>query len=150
MSLLEKHYEVRIDAPKEIAWDIYCTETLKEYNSLLNESGNNENEFQSFFEKNPSYIPGALQLFGNSGHYPFMHTLISQPEIGIAVNRKPDFLWLAQDSLTFSPVFIEIEKPSKRMFTNARIPTAEFNQAMNQIDEWRFLLKDPDNLRAFY
>lgn len=150
MNILDKHYEIKKDAPKEIEWEQYYVESMKEYNTLLNENGDCEKVFQDFFEKNPSYVPGALELFGQSGHYPFMDALISQPEIGIVDNRKPDFLWLAQDSLTFSPVFIEIEKPNKKMFTDSGIPNAEFNQAMNQIDEWRYLLKDLDNIRAFY
>ncbi len=150
MGRFNKHYEIKKDAPKEIEWEKYRTESIEEYHALLSTCGDCEKEFQDFLEKNPSYVPGALSLFGQSGHYPFMDTLISQPEIGITFTRKPDFLWLAQDSLTFSPVFIEIEKPNKKMFTDGGIPNADFNQALNQIDEWRYLLKDSDNIRAFY
>ena len=87
---------------------------------------------------------------GLSGHYPHMDTLISQPEIGIAVKRKPDFLWLAQDSVDFTPVFIEIERPNKSMFTKEKIPNKDFNQALNQLDEWRGILNGGVNIQAFY
>lgn len=101
---------------------------MDEYNSLLETSDNNELIFQDFFEINPSFVPGTLELFGKSGHYPFMHSLISQPEIGGCFRCKPDFLWLAQDSLSFCPVLIEIEKPNKKTFNSQGIASADFTQ----------------------
>lgn len=148
--ILNKKYEVCKNPPKEIEWEIYKTEVMEEYRELLETKGDSEKEFQLFFEKNPSFLPGALELIGNSSHYPYMDALVSQPEIGIVKNRKPDFLWLAQDSLNFAPVFIEIEKPNKKMFTIKENPNSEFNQALNQIDEWRSLLDDVDNRKSFY
>ena len=148
--MLNKQYELIADAPKEIEWLKYYEKAMEEYNLLLDRNGNNEKVFQDFFEKNPSFIPGALEIFGHSGHYPYMNTLITQPKIGNIMQRIPDFLWLAQDSLSFCPVFIEIESPNKRMFTKNKVVTAEFNQAMNQINEWRHILKNPTNLHLFY
>lgn len=89
-------------------------------------------------------------MFGQSGHYPYMDALISQPEIGGIFRRRPDFVWLANDSLTFVPVFIEIEKPSKRMFNKDGTTTAEFNQALGQIHEWQYLLNQPTNRQLLY
>lgn len=113
--LLRKEYEIIKDAPKEIEWDQYCDNVMKEYQILLQDSPDRESVFQNFFEENPSFLPGGLELFGQSGHYPYMDALISQPEIGSIFRRKPDFVWLANDSLSFVPVFIEIEKPSKKL-----------------------------------
>ncbi len=79
-----------------------------------------------------------------------MNAMITQPVLGRTIKRIPDFMWLAQDSLTFCPVFVEIEKPNKKMFTQNNVPTAEFTQAINQIDEWKMLLKDPVTLLAFF
>ena len=150
MNEASRVYELKTDAPKEKNWTEYFREKLEEYQKLLNNATLQEKVYQSFFEKNPSFMPGALELFGKSGHYPYMDALISQPNLGISYERTPDFLWLAQDSLSFCPVFIEIEKPSKKMFTEAGIPNADFNQAVDQIDQWRGILKDADNVRAFY
>lgn len=147
----EKKYKVCENAPKEVEWGKYYSEIMEEYKKLLENYSDSEKVFQEFFEKNPSFVPGALGMGGGlSGHYPHMDTLISQPEIGIAVKRKPDFLWLAQDSVDFTPVFIEIERPNKSMFTKEKIPNKDFNQALNQLDEWRGILNGGVNIQAFY
>ena len=150
MSIFQKSYEVITNGPKEIEWDEYYRLTMEEYHRLLKTKGDDEAAFQKFFEENPSMLPGGLELFGHSGHYPHMNSLITQPALGTYLKRKPDYVWLAQDSLTFCPVFIEIEKPNKKMFTQANIPSADFNQALNQIDEWRMLLNKPVNQLAFF
>lgn len=148
--MLKTHYEFQLERPKEISWDNYLNISMREYLDLLENHPNDENTFQQFFERNPSYIPGAFEIFGHSGFYPYMDTLITQPKIGNVYQRIPDFLWLAQDSLTFCPVFIEIESPGKKMFTKSETVSADFNQSINQIREWRFILKDPVNVQAFY
>lgn len=147
---LLKEYEVIKDAPKQIDWDKYSEKSIREYKILLENSSDKEKIFQQFFEENPSFMPGALELFGQSGHYPYMDALISQPEIGGIFRRRPDFVWLANDSLTFVPVFIEIEKPSKKMFNKDGTTTAEFNQALGQIHEWQYLLNQPTNRQLLY
>lgn len=149
-SIFERNYKIIENAPATIEWSKYYSQVMDEYQNLLEKSCDSEKSFQVFFERNPSFIPGGLQLMGNTSHYPYMDTLISQPEIGIRYTRKPDFLWLAEDSLRFTPVFIEIEKPNKKMFTQSGTPSADFTQAKNQIDEWKYLLSQPDNIRAFY
>ncbi len=149
--VFSKKYDIINDAPKEIAWEDYEKVSLQEYYGLLESSSESEEAFQLFFEENPSYVPGALQLFGQSGHYPYMHTLISQPQIGGSFRRVPDFLWLANNSLTFTPVFIEIEKPAKGMYTKkGGNINAEFTQAIEQIYEWQTILKKPTNQLLFF
>lgn len=150
MNILQKNYEVIVDGPKEMEWNEYYRLVMDEYHYLLAEKGDDEVIFQKFFEDNPSMLPGGLELFGHSGHYPYMSSLITQPVLGTYIERKPDYVWFAQDSLAFCPVFIEIERPNKKMFTQAGLPTAEFNQAVNQIDEWRMLLNNPVNQLSFF
>lgn len=147
---LKKQYKIITDAPKEIEWNEYYSKIVKEYEFLLKDNGDKEKVFQQFFEENPSFLPGALELFGHSGHYPYLDALISQPEIGSVFRRKPDFVWLANDSLNFVPVFIEIEKPNKKMFNENGTTTAKFNQALGQIHEWQYLLNDPINIQMLY
>lgn len=144
-------YEIVQNPPPPMSWDDYAKESYTEYQRLLDTASNNERAFQKFFEENPSFIPGAFELFGTSGHYPFSHSLISQPEIcGTPFRRVPDFIWLAQDSLYFTPVLIEIEKPNKKTFTEAGVQTADFSQALGQISEWRAILSEPENVLNFY
>lgn len=150
MGFLDKRYQVIKDSPREISWDDYYNQAMAEYEELLDNNGDDEKVFQTFFEKNPSFVPGALELFGQSGHYPYMDTMISQPSIGGVFKRIPDFLWLAQDSLNFCPVFIEIERPNKNTFTKQGDTTADFNQALGQLKQWSFLMKNPTNIQLFY
>lgn len=144
-------YEIIQNPPPPMSWDDYAKESYAEYQTLLDTASNNERTFQKFFEENPSYVPGAFELFGTSGHYPFSQSLISQPEIyGTPFRRIPDFIWLAQDSLYFTPILIEIERPNKKTFTEAGVQTADFSQALGQISEWKAILSEPENVLNFY
>ena len=148
--MIEKKYEIDKDAPNPISWNEYERKTLNIYYELLASNPDKEDVFQNFFEMHPSFLPGAFELGSNSGHYPYMNTVITQPKLGASITRNPDFLWLANDSLTFCPVFIEIEKPSKKMFNVNGTTSADFNQALEQIHEWQYLLQDIANRAAFY
>lgn len=149
--MFAKEYEIIPNPPAPITWDEYAKESYAEYQLLLETESHNERIFQAFFEENPSFIPGAFELLGPSGHYPFSQSLISEPEIyGAPFRRFPDFIWLAQDSLYFTPVFIEIERPSKKTFTDAGVQTADFSQALGQIVEWKAILSEPENVLNFY
>lgn len=149
--MLEKKYEIVPNPPAPLSWDNYAKDSYAEYQTLLSTASNDELAFQKFFEENPSFVPGAFELLGSSGHYPFSHSLISQPEIcGTPFKRIPDFIWLAQDSLYFTPVLIEIERPNKKTFTEAGVQTADFSQALGQISEWKAILSEPENVLNFY
>ena len=47
------------------------------------------------------------------------------------------------------PTLIEIEKPTKRIFTSKAVPTSEFTQARNQLAEWRTWFSRPENVQVF-
>ena len=130
--------------------DEYIDRSVEMYRRMLENEGLEEHAFQHFFEENPAFIPGAFELMGHSGHDPYLGSLISQPRIGKSLRRFPDFLWLANDSLSFCPVFIEIERPSKTQFRENDVPYAKFNQAMDQIIEWKALLDDNSNRLFFF
>ena len=149
--MLKKHYEIIENPPQPISWDEYSKTSYDEYLSLLQNCGDNEPVFQCFFERNPSFVPGAFELFGTSGHYPFANSLIAEPELnGGLFKRIPDFIWLAQDSLFFTPILIEIECPNKKTFTSKGDPSADFYQALGQIAEWKSILSEPENVLQFY
>ena len=137
--MLEKQYELVANAPSPIDIDIYFKVEKEKYLSLL-DSELLEKDYQKFFESNPAFMPGAFELTGGvSSHYPVMNALISQPILGDEKIRKPDFMWLAKDSLCFCPVLIEIEKPSKQEFRNDEVARACFTQAVGQIKQGYFL-----------
>lgn len=88
-------------------------------------------------------------MSGPSGHSAFPCALITQPRLPGFKAKVPDFLWLATDSLNQYAVLIEIEAPTKRMFTKAGTPTAEFTQAQNQLTTWKAWLSVPVNQTIF-
>ena len=116
MNQLKKKYELVNPDAKPIDTDEYLRKAKEEYASILSYDYH-ESIYQTFFEKNPAFLPGAYEIIGNAtGHAPHMNALISQPIIGDGIQRKPDFMWLAKNSLCFCPVLIEIERPSKEEF----------------------------------
>ena len=76
-----KKYHVIENAPSQLDWEEYCSKSLMEYQLILENCSDDETVFQKFFEENPSFLPGVLELFGNSGHYPYMDALISQTHL---------------------------------------------------------------------
>jgi hypothetical protein len=57
---------------------------------------------------------------------------------------------MASDSINFTPVFIEIESPAKRWFTEQGRPHHHLTEAMNQLAEWQAWLNRPENVMVFY
>ncbi|PIB27166.1 Shedu anti-phage system protein SduA domain-containing protein [Maribacter sp. 4G9] len=122
-------YEFTENAPKPIDKKEYVLNASEKLDFLLKNFADDETKFQTFFELNPSFMPGArdeFSIMGQSGHEPFSNCLISQPKISGIINRIPDFMWLANDSAYFTPVIIEIEAPSKKHFRKDGNPTSHF------------------------
>lgn len=136
--------------PKPIPWNEYAHKSMNEYQKLLEDHGDDEVKFQHFFERNPSYVPGAFSMDITSGHSPHMRSLISQPNLQGIFKRIPDFLWLAKASDSFYPIFIEIESPNKRIFKKDGGRTADFTHAEDQLKEWAAILENPATRQLFY
>lgn len=149
MDILTQKYEVCKNSPKPIDIEEYFRITIEEYNQLLDDNPL-ECDFQTFFEKNPAFLPGAFQIIGHTGHAPFLNCLISQPKIGVDVIRKADFMWLATDSLNFCPVLIEIERPCKEQFKKDDYLREAFTHACTQIKHWKALFSNPVVVSSFY
>jgi hypothetical protein len=146
---LIKQYEIVEDASKPISWERYENEAISCYRELLKSNSDNEAAFQEFFENNPAMLPGAYGFHGESGHAPFNNVLITKPRLqGISL-FVPDFLWISMDSCTISPIFIEIEKPSKNWFTGGGQPTHEFTQAQTQLLNWKTWFQNPVHMKLF-
>jgi len=148
--MFQKKYEIIKNSPKVISWDKYEKEINEEFAEMLLNDGDNEHCFQAFFERNPSIVPGALGMLGESGHYPYPGALITQPQIEGMRNTIPDFLWLSTNSGIFAPIFIEIEAPNKRLFTSNGKPSAVFTEALEQLTEWKAVMNKPANIQVFY
>lgn len=147
----ERTYQIE-QAPEEaMRWEEYERLILAEWDLLLhNDLELSEGKVQTFFEQHPSMVPGAFNIVGGqSGHYPWLSGVISQPPLPSYNYRVPDFMWLSMNSENDEPVLIEIEAPSKRWFTTSGSQTAHLTQALNQIAEWKAWFGIPHNVEAF-
>lgn len=90
--------------------------SVQAYGELINNPNVKEPEIQDFFEENPSLIDlGLERLF---------------PKKSFGGERFPDFIAVLHDG---KHVLIEIETPTKRLYTSKGNPTTEFKQAEQQI-----------------
>jgi hypothetical protein len=144
-------YELHPNPPSRMAWEEYEQRVVAEWTFLLaSEEGGDERRVHEFLVRHPSMIPGAYSMTGPSGHGPFPLAVLSEsPLCGVGM-KVPDFIWLASDSTNFTPVFIEIESPCKRWFTQRQEPTHDVSQALNQLAQWRAWLNRPENVAVFY
>ncbi|WP_261342730.1 DUF4263 domain-containing protein [Aureliella helgolandensis] len=122
---------------------------MTQFHALL-DSKPSESAVQDFLERHPSLVPGAWTPGTKSGHPPFCNVLITQPKLPGFEARIPDFLWISRHSGSMYAAMVEIERPSKTLFTSAPVPTAEFTQAYNQFAQWRIWFDWPANQQLFY
>lgn len=148
--MINKKYEIISNGPKPIEWEIYQSRIVQEYEALLKTQADTEKTFQDFFERYPCMLPGAFGFFGESGHSPYNNVLITQPHLVGLTSKIPDFLWIACDSCTIYPVFIEIEKPSKKWFVSDGKPSSEFTHAQNQLTDWKVWFANPTHQELFF
>ena len=152
VDLLTKKYTLIENPPAIVDEDEYYEKAEIEYQKLLDQELA-EDAYQKFFERNPAFMPGSREVIGAaSSHWPIQNALISQPRLlNDEKLRKPDFMWIAKNSLKLCPVLIEIEKPSKQEFKkNADFGQAIFSQAMDQISHWKRILNSPEGRQDFY
>jgi hypothetical protein len=145
--IFEKTYKIK-HGPKAFDIDDYVKIRNEEYKKLLN-NVKSEQEIQSFFESNPSFVPGAWTPGTKSGHYPLYCSLITQPKLQGLSTKIPDFMWIATHSAGWYPTLIEIENPNKKNFKNNGVPAADFTQAKNQLEQWRTWFNNPSNVQHF-
>ncbi len=135
--------------PPLVDFDGYANRIYKQLHDMLDNAELNECEYQKFFESNPCMLPGFNK--GNPSHGAHYLAVVSQPAIESQVERRPDFMWLLETSLELIPVFIEIEKPSKKMFrASDEVQNSMFTQACEQITEWKALLATSETRGRFY
>lgn len=147
---LERTYQIERAPEPSMAWDNYERIVLAEWRDILDRHDVSEGVVQTFLEKHPCMVPGALQVSGSqSGHYPWLCSLISQPPLPSYDRRFPDFMWIAVNSDTEAPLLIEIESPTKRWFTSSGTQTSHLTQALDQIVQWKAWFSIPHNVEAF-
>jgi hypothetical protein len=134
--------------PAALAFDVYATQAMAEWRVLLDEDPR-ERRVQQFLEQHPALVPGSLSPGGATCGSELFNLLVSQPTLPGLDARQPDFLWFTSTSDTWYAVLLEIEAPGKRLFRRDGVPTAEFNQARNQLNQWRSWFGLPTNQLKF-
>lgn len=90
--------------------------SVRDYEELISRPGVEEVEIQKFFEENFILIDRAIEKI--------------IPKKSLGGEGFPDFIVVRNDG---NHILIEIEKPSKKLYTSRGNPTAEFKQAEQQI-----------------
>lgn len=113
---------------------------LEEYHELLDElteAGGQEQRIHEYFEKRPLLLPGIYGVHEKTNHGVFGHKIFSKFQLNGGIFRRiPDFLFVTKTSVQLQVVFIEIEDPSKKIFTEKDYFNADFNQAYQQLEDW--------------
>lgn len=147
--MFEVTYKLIKDAPPATPWDEYERTAIQSWNELIDgPEASNEQAIHAYLEQNPSFVPGAFS-FPVSGHGPLFGGVFTKPPLSGIGMRVPDFMWLATATDITFPMFVEIETPSKRWFTESGQPRAEFTEARTQLVTWKQWLNNPTNRSVF-
>jgi hypothetical protein len=124
--------------PRAMPWQEYESYVSTAWTSALTET--KERVLQRCIERHPCLLGvDSVQTpsYPSGHHGVWMDAVISQPPLWGYQNRVPDFMWITSDSSTVVATCVEIERQDKYWFNKAGTPTADLNQARDQIDEWR-------------
>jgi antiviral defense system Shedu protein SduA len=118
---------------------------ILEFERLFRDAATRELTMQDYMEEHTELVPTfAHQLH----HGIWLNSVISQPSIG---PRKTDFAFLTKHTQQRRVVFVELERPSKKLFTrgpNYVVGSADLNNALDQVRAWREdLRRFPDLLK---
>ena len=101
-------------------------------------SGPSEGKVQRYLEANSAWIPLPFLL----GHHVQHNAIIAQFELDR--DRIADFAYVTKNTVRWCVVFLEIETPDKRLFTQSN--RADFHsqtrQAIAQIEDWKTCVTD--------
>lgn len=123
---IEKHNTLPIDPLVRSLTIEKVEHDIKEYESLLDEKCS-EYIVHEFLSKHTYFFNGILRLYGFSPIY---------SKIRLGSEYEVDFAFF--DTGSFGPEWnlVEIESPSKKMFTKSGDPTAALTHAIQQIRNW--------------
>jgi len=146
--MLDKPSYAIVAGPPPEPFENYAVRARSEYQRLLGWDAP-EDHFQSFFERNPCSVPGVRSVGAHPSAFPAHSLLISQPRLVGLRERRPDFMWVAVNSVACHPTLVEIERPSKTVFTSSGVPSAQFSHARHQLTQWRSWFSVPANVQTF-
>lgn len=107
---------------------------IRQYEDVINNEDNTENQIQAFLEENTVFIPMPFLL----NHYLHMNCIISKFRLGNEFIT--DFAYLTKSSDFWEFVLVELEDAKKQIFTSDRENVyfhSNFNHAYDQIISWK-------------
>jgi hypothetical protein len=117
---------------------------VAKFESLLSDPDQDENALQRFIERHTEFIPTPSLL----NHFLHFNCIISKFKIGA---WSSDLAYLTKCTPFWRLVLVELEHPRKSIFkdsSNYEGFTAEFNEAIAQINTWRDILdKNPTEIK---
>jgi Domain of unknown function (DUF4263) len=139
-------------APEAPQWPEYEHRLMLAWRALLDSpEAQRERNLQEFLERHPCLIPGSHS--DSSSHAPFPGAVITQPKLPGLTTRRPDFCWIARDSIMVYAVLIEIETPDKRWYHHEGNRRGELHgdlvHALGQIQRWKTWFSQPGNVITF-
>ena len=107
----------------------------KSFKIILNDENTTEQSVQDFIEGNTILFHPPFEL----NHGVSSHQLISKFQLDTTLIT--DFAYLTKSSVVWWLVLVELEHPSKKIFTKNGVTSAEFNAAIHQVNTWRTFVK---------
>jgi hypothetical protein len=105
-------------------------ENLSEMWKQFLEGNPSESAVQDFLELHPTLLPGLWDH-----HNGPLHDIVVT-KLPLGPDYKTDFAFISRHSMAIQFTFLELEAPSKRIFTQDNAFTQEFNQAKQQVMDW--------------
>ena len=108
---------------------------IKRYEDLLARADASEQDYQEFIEDNTTLFYPAHEL----NHGVHAGALISKLQLDTTLTT--DFAYLTKSSAVWWAVLVELEHPTKQLFTREGKASAQLNAAIHQVRTWRTLVK---------
>jgi Domain of unknown function (DUF4263) len=114
----------------------------EEFRALL-DAGRAEQEYQAFLERHSRFVP--REFVQNHG----IHANLVVRKLAMARDYTSDLFYIAKSSGDTNFVFVELEKPSGRLFKRNNEFHADLLKGLDQVDRWRAWLSNRANLEGF-
>ena len=119
---------------------------LKELDKITNSNdGHQEEVIHKYLERRTWLLPALTGILKNNHHGPYCQIIFSKFQLTGSFRRIPDFLFVTKTSAQATVVFIEVEDPSKKIFTRTDDFTSEFNHAYQQLQDWKIWFESDSN-----
>ncbi len=118
--------------------------TIKEEFAKLLDANEKEEVYQQYLEKHTELIPCGPFLLNHFTHFSLIFSKMS-----IDCMYKSDFFFISKSSAEWNLIFVELEKPSCKLFNKEGTYSQELNKAIKQVDDWQAYFLNNNNKESF-